>query len=126
MSYAAEEARAALRALAADRQFGLLARDFFGRLTRRCLDYFLSRVMADHVSMNRRFPSIKDHHAFEEAMARHCREVSLIIEDFAAGWFGKAEYEGGITPRKAGGFVHVAFEKVRKELRTRNAQKADA
>ncbi len=30
-----------------NRQFGVLARDFIGRLTRSCLDYFLSRAMPD-------------------------------------------------------------------------------
>jgi hypothetical protein len=125
-SYAADEAHAALRGLSSDRQFGLLARDFFGRLTRRCLDYFLSRVMADHVGLDRRFPSIRDHHVFDDAMALHCREVSLIIEEFAAGWYGKTEFEGGITPERASGFVHIAFEKVRAELQKRSSRMARA
>jgi hypothetical protein len=119
-SHAAEEALEGLRSLSTERGFALLARDFFARLTRRCLDYFLSRVLADHVGVARRFASIKDHHQFEVALARHCREVSLIVEEFAGGWHGKAEFEGGITPTKAGGFVHVAFGKVRRELRIRS------
>lgn len=116
---AADEARAALRALSTDRGFALLARDFFARLTRRCLDYFLSRAIADHVGTDRRFPSLKDHHAFDAAMALHCREMSEIVEAYAQGWHGKALFEGGITATKAEGFVQYAFTKIRDELRTR-------
>ena len=118
-TYAADEARAAFRVLSTDRGFAALARDFFARLTRRCLDYFLSRAVAGHVGTNRRFPSLKDHHAFDAAMALHCREVSEIIEAFAEGWHGKALYEGGITTAKSCNFLHIAFTKVRDELRTR-------
>lgn len=123
-TYAPDEARAALHGLATERQFGLLARDFVARVTRHCLDYFLSRVLANHVGMNRRFQSIKDHHAFEKALTLHCRETSRIVEDFAADWFGKTNYEGGITLEKAGGFIHVAFKKVRDELRVRHEAQA--
>jgi hypothetical protein len=125
-TYAADEARAGLWRLATNRGFELIARDFFARLTRRYLDYYLSRVMADHVGMNRRFPTIKDRNKFDEAMQIHCREVSVIIGEFASGWYGKTEFEGGITLKKAGGFAYRAFEKVRKELRMRHMNPADA
>jgi hypothetical protein len=118
-TYAADEARVALRELAKPTRFAVLARDFFARLTREYLSYYLSRVLPDHVGGAQRFPSLKDHHAFERALETHCRETSEIIESFAAGWFDKANYEGGITPDKAGRFAHVAFEKVRSELQER-------
>ena len=117
--YAADEARAALAGLGTERQFGILARDYVSRLTRHCLDYFLSRELPNHVGLARRFQSIKDHDQFDKALGLHCRETSLIIERFAADWFSKTIYEGGITKEKAGGFVHVALNKVRDELRTR-------
>lgn len=116
VTYKADEAHAALRGLATDKQFGVLARDFFGRLTRRSLDYFLSRELPNHVGFNKRFPSIADHHRFERALDTHCREASLIMEEFAAGWFSKTRYETGINPANAGRFAHVAFDKLRREL----------
>jgi hypothetical protein len=123
---AGDDARAALRALSRERQFGLLAHDFFARLLRRCLDYFLSRAKAEQVGTGKRFPSIKDHHVFDDAMATHCREASLILEDFAAGWHGKTVFETSMTRERAGGFVHIAFEKVRAELRNRAGQTVHA
>jgi hypothetical protein len=41
-----EDVRNALAGLATVKQFSVLARDFFGRLTRRHLDYYLSRELA--------------------------------------------------------------------------------
>ena len=125
-TYAADEARAALRGLSTDRQFGALARDFVARLTRGCLDYFLSRTLPNQVGTGQRFQSIKDHNAFDRALALHCRETALIVEEFAVGWYSKTNYEGGITPQKAGGFIHYAFWKVREELRARGEAGAHA
>lgn len=118
-SYAANEALGSLRALSTDRQFGVLARDFFSRLIRSFLGYFLSRAVPEHVGTNQRFQSIRDHHAFDQALEQHCREASLIIRDFACEWFSKTNYEGGITLDKAGGFVHIALGKITAELQAR-------
>jgi hypothetical protein len=115
-TYAAEDTRLALRRLATPSQFGVLARDFFARLTRRYLDYYLSRELPNHIGADSRFPGLADYHDFEEALESHCRETSLIVRDFSADWFSKHTYEGGIDPQKAGNFVHYAFEKIRQEL----------
>jgi hypothetical protein len=122
--YAADEARAALAGLGTERQFGVLARDFISRLTRHCLDYFLSRELPNHVGVAHPFQSIKDHDQFDKALGLHCRETSLIMERYAADWFSKTVYEGGITKEKAGGFINVALKKVRAELRTRQPARA--
>ena len=118
-TYAADDARAALRDLAKPGRFAVLARDFFARLTHEYLAYYLSRVLPDHVGGAQRFPSLKDHHAFERALDIHCRETSVIIEEHAANWFSKTNYEGGITLKKAGEFAQAAFGKVRSELQAR-------
>lgn len=124
--YAAENARRALAALATSKQFGVLGRDYIGRLVRRCLDYYLSRELPNHVGEGARFPSFRDHRVFEDAIDAHCRETARIVEAFAGEWFSKTTYEGGITPEKAGGFIHHAFKKVRLELRKRGPDAAAA
>lgn len=101
------------------RQFSLLSRDFFARLTRRSLDYFLSRELPNHVGVNSRFHSVREHRDFEQALDAHCHETALIVRDFAGEWFSKTNYEGGIDQLKAGRFAHVAFRKLRQELRIR-------
>ena len=99
-----------LAALATKKQFSTLARDFFGRLTERYLAYFLSRRTSSQ------FRSVPDNREFREALSLHCRQASKIVEEFAGSWYSKANYEGGITSRKAANFVHVALTKLRKEL----------
>ncbi len=102
--------RSELAALATKKQFSTLARDFFGTLTERYLAYFLSRRTSSQ------FKSVPDNREFREALSSHCRQASKIVEEFAGSWYSKANYEGGITPRKAANFVHVALTKLRKEL----------
>jgi len=119
VTYKADEAHAVLRGLATEKQFGILARDFFGRLQRRSLDYFLSRELPNQVGFNKRFPSISGHHPFEQAIDTHCREASLIMERYVAESFSKTNYETGINQANAGGFARAAFDKLRRELRFR-------
>lgn len=122
----AEDAKIALAGLATPKQFGVLARDFLARLLRRCLDYYLSRELPNHIGLHARFSSLSDHRLFEDALDAHCRETARIAEGFAADWFSKITYEGGITPEKAGGFIHHAFTKLLAELRYRGPDAAAA
>jgi hypothetical protein len=119
-----EKTKAALGGLGTVKQFAVLARDFFSRLSRRQLAYFLSRELSQHVGINSRFQTIRDHRDFEHALDLHCREASRIIKEFSGEWFSKHTYEGGITEAKAGRFAHVAFDKLRKELRHRGGAHA--
>jgi hypothetical protein len=114
-----DKAKAALGGLGTVKQFAVLARDFFARLSRRQLSYFLSRELSQHVGVNSRFHTIRDHRDFESALDLHCREASRIIKEFSGEWFSKHTHEGGINEAKAGRFAHVAFEKLREELRHR-------
>src|SRR5258706_2783729 len=120
----AVESKAALAGLRTVKQFAVLARDFFSRLARRQLDYFLSRELSQHVGLNSRFRTIREHRDFEQALDLHCREASRIIKEFSGEWFSKYTYEGGITEAKAGNFAHVAFGKIREELRQRRSAHA--
>jgi hypothetical protein len=116
-----EEVRLAIAKLAAPDRFARLARDFFARLTRHHLDYYLSRTLANQVGPGRRLPTIADQSAFSSALDQHCREASRIVETFAGGWFSKTIYKGGITPAKARNFAFVALGKISAELKQRQA-----
>ena len=116
-----ERVRTVTAGLANPRQFAVLARDFFARLTHSHLNFYLHRELSNHVGANRRFPSIAEHGEFEASLDQHCREAAGIIKDFAADWFSKQNFEGGIDRDKAGRFVHVAAGKIREELRRRES-----
>ena len=118
-----EDVRDAVGRLASGDRFAKLARDFFSRLTHRCLDYYLSRELANHVGEGARFADDGARARFDEALGVHCYETSRIVEAFSGGWYGKNVYQGdGLTQDKVEDFARYAFKKVRAELvRRRNA-----
>jgi hypothetical protein len=120
-----EKTKEALAGLGTVKEFAVLARDFFSRLARHQLSYFLSRELPHHVGISSRFQTIREHREFEAALDLHCREASRIIKEFAGEWFSKHTFEGGIDEAKAGRFAHVAFQKLRAELRHREAEQDD-
>jgi hypothetical protein len=105
-----EDVRRELSHVGTPRNFSLLARDFFARLTERYLTYFLSRELSNQLG------SIHANRQFREGLSIHCRQASKIVEQFAADWFSKANYKGGITPKKAAGFIAHALTKLVAEL----------
>ena len=115
----ARDTKAALRQFCIPARFAVLARDFFARLTRRHFDYFLSRELGRHVGPGRRFPSIREHNAFEQALENHCRQATRVIKEYAGMWHSKQTFQGGITRAKAARFLVYASEKIRDELRHR-------
>ena len=119
----AEDVRSALGRFAG-KSFGRLARDFLATLTLKHLGYYISRTVPDLVGAEGGFSDIAEHRRFNEALDLHCREASRIVEDFAGTWFSKTQYETGITPDKARGFVFVALRKIAAELKAR--RNADA
>ena len=101
-------------------RFSALAREFFARLRKRSLDYFLSRELSNHVGAGERFANDIARSKFDDALERHCREAARVVEAFAGGWYGKNVYQGaGLTPEAVRRFAPVAFKKIRAELRKR-------
>ncbi|MBW1999617.1 MAG: hypothetical protein JRJ29_16855 [Deltaproteobacteria bacterium] len=113
---APEDVQRAFKSFSTTKQFGVLSRDFFARLSKRYLGYFLSRELSNHVSGDGRFSNIDQHAEFNKALELHCQQAAYIVESFAGGWFSKTNFEGGITPEKAEAFTHVALKKLRSEL----------
>jgi hypothetical protein len=116
------EVKQAARELSTRDGFATLAHDFFARFTFRFLGYHLGRELSQHVGGNGRFPDPGEHNAFTENLETHCREAALIVKDFAGAWYSKHNFEEGITPRKARGFVTHALDKLGSELQRRGAR----
>jgi hypothetical protein len=104
--------------LATNKQFSIFARDFFARLTNKCLDYFVSKAVSHHLGEGRRFRTLAQQGEFSKALGTHSREASKIIEEFSGGWFSKTNWEKkGISRKDAVGFTHVAMKKIVAELK---------
>jgi hypothetical protein len=65
----------------------------------RSLNYYLSRELSNHIGTGERFRDDPARSQFDNALDRHCREVSRIVESLASGWYGKNVYQrDGLTP----------------------------
>lgn len=73
-------------ALGTNKQFSIFAKDFFARFTNKCLDYFVSRAVTQHVGEGKRFTTLAQQSEFSEALRTYCREASKIVEEFSGGW----------------------------------------
>jgi hypothetical protein len=113
-----DDVKDAFSKLATNKQFSIFARDFFSRLTNKCLDYFVSKAVSHHVGEGRRFRTLAQQGEFTKALGTHSREASKIIEEFSGGWFSKTNWEKkGISRQDAAGFTHVAMKKIVTELK---------
>jgi hypothetical protein len=117
----AGDVQRALSRIATRDRFAGLARDFFARLTQKTLEYYISRELPNHVGPGKPVPSIDRQIEFRAALETHCREASLIVEQFAGGWFSKTNFQGKLTPASAQGFADYALKKMCDELRARRA-----
>lgn len=113
-----DDVKHAFSKLATNKQFSTFAKDFFARLTNKCLDYFVSRAVAHHVGEGRRFRTLAQQGEFTKALGTHSGEASKIVEEFSGGWFSKTNWENkGISRQDAAGFAHVAMKKIVAELK---------
>lgn len=114
-----EDVRSAFSGLATSKQFSSFAKDFFGRFTNKCLDYFLSKAMAHHVGEGERFRTLAEQGEFTRAMETHCKEAARIIEEYSGGWFSKKNWEtgGSITRADIKAFTGYAMTKLTSELK---------
>lgn len=110
-----QELRLAVRSLSTKAGFGRLSRQFFGRFLTRFLNFYISRIAATHIGEGP-FRSLAAISSVDEKLAYHCIQSAAIVQDFSAEWYSKTEYEGGINPDKARGFVAVALRKLADEL----------
>ena len=121
-----DDVRAALAALGKKREFGELSRTFFAKLTNESMNYFLSKTLATHLGEGQRFATMNEMGQFEKALNTHCKEASLIVEQFSADWFSKHRYEegGDISRESSNGFASYALKKMKDELK--EGARADA
>lgn len=108
-----ETVQESLRKLSTQKGFASLSHEFFARLTRRYLEYHLSRELSNHVGPDRRFGGAGDHNAFLQQLDDHCRVTTGVIRQFAGEWYSLHRFKEDITLRKTKGFAAHAIDKVR-------------
>lgn len=105
--------------LATTKQFGIFAKDFFARFTNKCMDYFLSQILADQVGEGARFRNLAEQAEFSAKLADHCKQIATITQVYAGEWFSKHEWQSGgdITRDEAKGFTSYAMTKLIRALK---------
>ena len=114
-----EQLQEACRAYSARGQFGLLARRFFGDFLARTLRYLVARELSNQVGPNRGLGTIGQSREFSQSLDLYARQSARIMDEFAAGWYAKRNWEarGEISEEDASRFVAVALRKLRMELK---------
>lgn len=115
----ANDVQAALAALGKKKEFGDFSRTFFSTLANESLGYFLTKTLATHLGEGQRFATMNEMSQFQTALKTHCREASLIVEQFSGDWFSKHRYEesGDISRKSSNGFAAHALTKMKDELK---------
>jgi len=113
-----DDLQAGLRQYSGGQSFGRVARLFFGDLFARTLRSFVERELSNRTGSAPALRSIDDSQEFTTSLDRYARESARIMESFAAGWYGKRNWESQhrISRGDAEGFVGVALRKLRSEL----------
>jgi hypothetical protein len=115
------DVRDAVRPLSTKRGFGELGQRFFGAFVARFLNFYLSRVTAATLGS----PGLRDLvdvTEFNRSLRMHCNQSARIVRDFCGQWYSKTEYQKGISLENTSGFLAVAFEKLRSELKQQKAE----
>ena len=95
-----------------------LARSFVAEYTERNLNYYIERVAASEidgysnlVSFNRILKTQS------QAIATHSKEISKLMQSFAAGWYNKNACQGIPDDAQITSFLSVTFRKIKEEFR---------
>lgn len=108
----------ACRSYSSKKQFGNLSRRFFSSFLKQYLKYFIDKEISNHVGPSNVLLNIGDVNQFGDLLSTYAWQSSRIMEDFAAGWYSKKnwETEGDITQVEAQKFVAVALRKLQMEF----------
>jgi hypothetical protein len=116
-----DQLRETIKAFSTKKNFSELSQKFFGLFLARYLNFFISRVTASEVG-GKRLNQIGDLSKFNSTLKRHCEQSAQILSDFSGTWYSKANFEGGIDFAKTKGFIAVAIEKLRSELKQQRGE----
>lgn len=113
------EVQAACRAISTQKRFGELAKEFFAKFISRSIRHLTDKELSNHVASEAALASPGQVVEFQKALDRYCLESAKIVEEFAAGWFSKHNWEtnNDIPEDAAAGFTSYALNKIQMELR---------
>lgn len=100
-----------------------ISRIYFAKFVERYLNYFLEReASAQLPDFSKRDQFAADLAEYVNQASKHAFETAKITQSFSAGWYKKHAQESIPDDEAIKGFLHIAFDKLRDELLTEEAQ----
>jgi hypothetical protein len=114
-----KDVQAACRAFSSPKNFALLAKQFYATFTNRSLSFITDKELSNYVGPGKSLSNPTQALEFHKALDRYCFESAKIVEDFAAGWLSKNNWQTNqdISEDLAHGFTTYALQKIQMELR---------
>lgn len=113
-----EDIQYACRKFSTRDRFGAIAREFFSQFMCRTINFITDKEISNYVGPDNSIQSQQQVLDFKIDLSRYCFESAKIIEEFAAGWFSKNNWESNndITEKATLPFTSYAITKIQMEL----------
>ena len=114
-----KDVQSACKKISTQKNFGQVAKDFYATFISRSLRYITDKEISNYVGPGKSVDSPSQVLEFHHAINRYCLQSARIVEDFAAGWFSKHNWETNynISEKETGDFTSYALEKIQMEIR---------
>jgi len=115
---ARDDVAASCRDLGRPATFAQVARDYLAEFMSRVVRYSVDRESSNFMGTSHAWSTSGDLLELGDRLDAYCRESSLLVRDFAEGWYSKTRYhsEEGVTREAATGFAAHALTKLRQDM----------
>jgi hypothetical protein len=115
---ARDDVAASCRDLGRPAVFAQIARDYLAEFMSRVVRYSVDRESSNFMSTSHAWSTSGDLLELGDRLDAYCRESSLLVRDFAEGWYSKARYQSdeGVTRDATRGFAAHALTKLRQDM----------
>jgi hypothetical protein len=112
------EIQGACRAISTKRGFGNVSRQYFAQIMSHTIRYIIDKEISNYVGAHRSLTRPQSVIELHRDVDNYCYDASKIVEEFAASWFSKNNWEtnNNITEEVASGYTSYALKKIQMEL----------
>ncbi len=109
--------RLALKRYSTNKTYSNLLHMYFKSFLSRTLRFIIDKEIANHLGPGQRFKNVQQLVEFEDALDYYAEQTARIVDEFSGGWYSKKVWQtGDISKGDVEKFVHVALQKLRKDL----------
>lgn len=108
----------ACKAISTQAQFGKVAMEFFARFMSHSIRYLTDKELSNFVGPDKALSSPSQALDFHQYLDQYCSESAKIVQEYAAGWFSKQNWESNnnISQADTISFTAYALQKIIMDL----------